>query len=86
MASLADTLAAQRKRPGTRCTLRGWLRARPDLDDILDAFRDGRVSSFVLLGWLEGQGLEVTRNTLDHHRRGACTTCNDDGLDLRRRT
>ena len=89
MASLADELAAASGRPGPRCTLSRWFPTLDDdaRDEVLEAFRDGRVSDGVLAGWLAGQegAPAVAPNQIGHHRRGRCVTCTTDGIDLRRR-
>lgn len=84
--SLADTLAAQSGRVGSSCSLSTWLRDATNADDLLDAFRDPRVSSSVLSDYIQSiGGPAISVNHMGHHRRGQCKTCQRLGLDLTRR-
>jgi hypothetical protein len=83
--TLADTLAAQSRRPGFACAIGTYLSTLDDdaRADVLGAFRDERVSSGVLADWLDGQGVTVQPNNVVHHRNGRCAGCRAAGIDYR---
>jgi hypothetical protein len=79
--TLADTLAAQSRRPGFACAIGKYL-SELDADaraDLLEAFQRRDVSGSVLADWLKSQGVNVQANTVTHHRNGRCAGCGRDG-------
>lgn len=86
--ALADDLAAASVPvKGPQCRLGRWLGEQADTDqaEILDAFRDSRVSDRVLGDWLtKTAGFRVTLNVVGHHRRGGCVSCCRNGLVMER--
>lgn len=83
--SLADTLAAQSRRPGFACAIGTYL-AQLDDDtraDVLGAFRSPAVSGSVLADWFKAQGVNVQANTVTHHRNGRCAGCGRAGYVFR---
>ena len=86
--ALADELAAASVPvKGPACRVGRWLTEQPDNDqtEILDAFRDARVSDRVLGDWLtKTAGFRVTLNVVGHHRRGGCVSCCRHGFIMER--
>lgn len=84
--ALADDLAAiSVPVKGPACRIGRWLgdQSAADQAEIIDAFRDGRVTDRVLGEWLSKQvGFRVTLNVVGHHRRGGCASCNRNELNM----
>jgi hypothetical protein len=83
--TLADTLAAQSRRPGFACAIGKYLSTLDDdtRADVLGAFRSFAVSAPILADWLKSQGVNVQGNTVTHHRAGRCAGCSRHGYTFR---
>ena len=79
--SLADTLAAQSRRPGFACAIGKYLATLDDPTEaaVIEAFQRSDVSSSVLADWLDTQGVTVQPTNVAWHRNGRCAGCRAAG-------
>jgi hypothetical protein len=73
--SLSDLIAAERKLPGTKCTISHILTKlnKADAATLTNALTDKSVTTAQLHRALLKAGHQLGRETVNRHRRGECT-------------
>lgn len=79
--SLLDEARTGGALPGPNCALRKALAQHPDhAADIAEIVRDRSISAVHAARTFLRHGIDLSRHTIERHRKGDCKNCHTDGM------